>query len=415
MRRRGGSWLTKGTLDITLSRLLSEGTLPGAPPTENSRILVRTTLTVTLTVLAVAVAVFLVVLARLSIVLILAGVLVAVFLNHGAEALERKNVRRPLAIAAVLLAVLAVLTGGALLIFPSAIRQGRDLYDNLPRLAGELRQTPLYQAIDRRIQIDYQVSQVMKDSGSIATHALNPALKAIGSVLSVGFALVTLLFLSIFMLIFGGRLVRGLMEESTSDNRERYERIAAKIYRSIGGYLSGLGIICLANATATTTFLAISRMPFFLPLGILSGLSSLIPYIGPTATGVLITLLSMMTGGIWHGLATAIYFTVYGQIEGNVLSPFVFRKVIHVNPLITLTSVLLAADVAGVPGAILAVPAAASAQIIVREILRARRERLNVPPEGDVARAQQVSGEVEASKTSSHVNVQLNIAKTSAK
>jgi len=139
-----------------------------------------------------------------------------------------------------------------------------------------------------------------------------------------------------------------------------------------------LTLICALNATCTTIFLAINRVPAFLPLGILSGFSSTVPYAGPLATGAFITLVTLATKGPWHAVAALIFFVAYGQLEGNVLSPLVFRRTTHLNPVIVLLSVLFFGELAGIVGAILAVPAVATLQILVREILLARRENLRL-------------------------------------
>jgi predicted PurR-regulated permease PerM len=121
-------------------------------------------------------------------------------------------------------------------------------------------------------------------------------------------------------------------------------------------------------------------VPFFLPLGLTSGSSSMIPYAGPAAAGTIISLIAGATGGFWQGVGCAIYFVVYGQIEGNILAPLIFRRTVHVNPLVVTLSILFLGELAGVFGAVLAVPVAATTQIVLREILRARRERLQLPP-----------------------------------
>jgi predicted PurR-regulated permease PerM len=180
------------------------------------------------------------------------------------------------------------------------------------------------------------------------------------------------------MLIFGGRVIRAALAEARPERRQVYESVLHKIYRSIGGYLSGLTLICTINATLTITFLAINRVPFFLPLGILSGASSTIPYAGPFVTGTLISLIALVTGGGWHGIASAIYFILYGQLEGNVLSPLIFRRTVHVNPLVVTVSVLFLGEIAGIIGAIVAVPVVAALQIIAREILTERRQQLEL-------------------------------------
>jgi len=159
------------------------------------------------------------------------------------------------------------------------------------------------------------------------------------------------------------------------------KRIAVVGSGAVGGYLGGLLLICLVNATLTTTFLAIDSVPFFLPLGILAGMSSMIPYAGPLVVGTLISIFALVTSGVWHGVAAGIYFVTYGQIEGNILGPLVFRRTVHVNPLIVTLSILFLGELAGVPGAIAAVPIAATVQILLRELLRMRRDQLRLAGE----------------------------------
>jgi predicted PurR-regulated permease PerM len=121
--------------------------------------------------------------------------------------------------------------------------------------------------------------------------------------------------------------------------------------------------------------LAVLGVPYFLPLGIASGFSSMVPYAGPVIAGGIITLLTWATGGMWTALGVLVYFVLYGQLEGNLLAPLIFRRTVHVNPLIVLLAVLFCAELAGVVGAVVAVPVAAAAQIVTREVLLFRRER----------------------------------------
>jgi predicted PurR-regulated permease PerM len=125
-----------------------------------------------------------------------------------------------------------------------------------------------------------------------------------------------------------------------------------------------------------TLFLAINRTPFFLPLGLLSGMSSLVPYAGPFVAGVTVSAIALGAGGIGHGIAAAIYFISYGQLEGNVLGPLVFRRAVNANPLLVTLSILFLGEVAGILGAVAAVPLLAILQIVVGEILQLRQAGL---------------------------------------
>jgi putative heme transporter len=210
----------------------------------------------------------------------------------------------------------------------------------------------------------------------------SPVLGAIGGVVSGVAGAVTLATLVVFMLVFGPRVVASFFQQFTSEVRSRWERITARSYASIGGYLGGLLFICSVNATLTTIFLAILRLPFFLPLGMLSGLSSLIPYAGPVTVGAVITLTALLTSGVVKAAIVLGYFMLYGQFEGNVLGPFVFRRVVHLNPLVTLMAILFLADLLGIIGAIVAVPVVAVLQIVLRDLLADRQERLVAAPAG---------------------------------
>jgi len=106
----------------------------------------------------------------------------------------------------------------------------------------------------------------------------------------------------------------------------------------------------------------------------------MIPYAGPVVVGATVTLVSLATGGTGTGIACGIYFLAYGQAEGQILSPIVFRRTVHVNPLVVVLAILFFSELGGIFGAVIAVPAAAALQIVAREILRMRRERLHLLP-----------------------------------
>jgi len=352
----------------------------GADP--NSSVSVKNVLIVCFTILGVATLVYAVMQTRLALTLSIGAALIATALNHLVEKVEKLGVGRPLAIAIVVVTLLVVLVGIGLMVIPTAIDQGQSLVRQAPQMIFRVRQTYLYESLNTRFHLDEHLSGVWEVGAGNLQAAVEPALRAISSALGVFVASITLFFLNVFMLAFGGRLVNAALEEATPGRRERYHRILTKIYDSMGGYIAGLLVIASVNACCTTIFLAINGVPYFLPLGITSGLLSLIPYLGPATMAIFTSVLSLVTGGVWHALATVIFFIVYGQFEGQVLSPIVYRRTVQLNPLIAVLSVLFFVDLAGVVGAVIAVPAAATGQILLREFLAMRRERLamNSPP-----------------------------------
>jgi len=315
----------------------------------------------------------------LALTLTAAAVMIAVALNHGVAALMRRRVPRGWAIAAALVAAFCVVVALGFTVIPPAVNQGKALVLGLPDIIHKARGTRVFQALDDRLHIAKSLLSFEQRLPQMLEETAAPILSLLGGVVSGVAAVVTVLVLAIFMLIFGGELVHEWLRETLPSRRPRYTVIVDKTYASIGGYLMGLGVICFANAACTTAFLAIAGIPFFLPLGIVSGLSSMVPYAGPAVMGTTVTLIAFATKGTGFGIGTAIYYVVYGQIEGQILSPLVFKRTVHVNPLVVLLSVVFFSELAGIIGAVLAVPAAAALQILIREVLRVRRDKLHLP------------------------------------
>jgi len=343
----------------------------------------KTVLTVCFGVLLVTMLVGFVLRTTVALTLSSAALLLSVALDHLVARLERRGWPHGLAVAAVVFACVLLIAGFALLLIPPVVAQTRALVNEWPRLFGKLRHSEPYRWLEARLHLARQVKEAQSNPGDLVKGAVAPVWLAISTAASWLVAAVSIFFLTVLMLLFGRDLLRQFFVEVRPSRRVRYLRVARKIYDAIGGYLGGILLICSVNATLTTLFLAITGEPYFLPLGVLSGASSLIPYAGPAFAGALITVVAWVNGGLWMALATGIYFILYGQLEGNVLAPLVFRRTANVNPLITLVSILFLAELAGIFGAIIAVPLAAAAQIGVHELLAVRRERLEpglLPP-----------------------------------
>jgi predicted PurR-regulated permease PerM len=346
-----------------------------------SQVTLKTVFTVGFGVLIVVAIVKAVMNGTLAVALTGAALLLAVALDHPVRLLERRGVKRPLAIGIVTMAGLGLIVAFGFTLIPPAIEQGKQLVHDAPGFVRSARGSALFRTLDARFHVGDYLVEAERRLPEMLGGAATPILNALGDLLSGIAAAITIAFLVVFMLIFGGRLINAAVAESRPERREMYEDVLRKIYRSIGGYLGGLALICMLNATLTTSFLAINRVPFFLPLGIIAGASSMIPYAGPIVAGTGISLIALFTEGIGHGIASAIYFIVYGILEGNVLSPLIFRRTVHVNPLVVTLSILFLGEIAGIMGAIIAVPVVATLQIVLRELLRIRRERLNLARE----------------------------------
>ena len=105
----------------------------------------------------------------------------------------------------------------------------------------------------------------------------------------------------------------------------------------------------------------------------------LIPLAGATISGIIVVLVALATEGWVVALIFGIYFLVYQQLENHILQPLVYRRTVAMSPVVVLIAVLIGADLAGVIGALIAIPIAGSLQVIGNEALASRRERVAAP------------------------------------
>jgi predicted PurR-regulated permease PerM len=324
----------------------------------------RTAFTVCFAVVATVAAVRFVLETRLAVTLTVSAMMAAIALDHVVRRMEARGLERAWAILVTMAGVGLLIVALVAIVVPAAVHQAQELVAASPRILDSVRHAPWNQR--------FGVEESLKHAFSGAT--VDPVVTAVGSVLRAVAGFLTVLALTAFMLVFGGGLVRALLAVVPAVDRQRWEDVFAKSYTAVGGYLGGVLFICSVNATITTVALSLIGGPYFVPLGLLGGFSSLVPYVGPIFTGAFITLVTLATGGAFKAAIALSYFVLYGQLEASVLGPFVFRRTVHLNPLVTLLSVLFLAELLGVPGAVVAVPAIAVIQIFVRELVAARRE-----------------------------------------
>jgi predicted PurR-regulated permease PerM len=348
------------------------------PPARDLSLWIKRSAAAALAVLGIGLGAWFLFHARIALILTVLALLIAVALERPVRWLQGLGLPRALAIAAVMLLALGALAGVVLILVPPAAAQVGQLVQSGPALLEKVQHSEVYRFLDRHFSIGRLLSprgSRLPDLGKL----VNPAVAVAEAVLGGVVGLVTILFVVIFMLGSGRELVGSALGSARPENRDRYARVIGQLYRSLGGYVGGLLVIVLANATFAGVFLAIMGLPYFLPLAVLSGLASLVPYAGALTMGTLLALVAWADKGIWAAVGTVIYFTAYQQFENHVIAPMVYRRTVHLNPLVILLAVLFLTELAGIPGALVAVPLAATIQIVIQEILRERRER---PPPG---------------------------------
>jgi len=306
-------------------------------------------------------------------ILIFIALFLAIGLNPAVVRLQRWGLPRGLAVAAVGLAVLALLAGGLLALVPPVVTQTGALIENLPDYIEQMRRSETlrdlndqYQIIDR-LQSAATASNMTKAAGGV----LGGAQVVFGAVFNV----LTVVVLTIYFLAAFDRLRLGAYKLVPKSRRARVQTIGDEILAKVGAFMAGALAIALIAGVATWVFLMIVGITYPFALAVVVAVCDLIPQVGATLGAVVVSAVGFATSGVSVGVACIVFFVVYQQVENFIIYPKVMRRAVKVSDLAAILSALLGIALLGVVGALIAIPAVAAVQLVVREVVLPRQER----------------------------------------
>jgi predicted PurR-regulated permease PerM len=345
----------------------------------------RAIVRIVLIIVGVVFCLYLLYLLRKPIEWILIAMFLAVALSPPVNFLNR-YMRRGFAIALVYLALLGAVVALGLLLIPPIIDQINNLADNAPHYAQDVRDYVEKNDTLRKLEEDYDITSKLQSEAEKLPQKLGGAaglLRDVGfGIVNSLFALVTILVLTAFLLANGPRWRRQFLELQSPERRERVNRVLDRMASAVSSYVIGAFTISLIDGVMAFIVLSILGVPFAAPLGVVMGVSSLIPLVGATIGAVLVGIVTAFSDFPTVTIIWVIYAIVYQQVENNFIQPQVQRRTVRVHPFVVLVSVLFGATLLGVIGALVAIPTAASIEILAKEWWTYRNEKRQTPEKG---------------------------------
>ena len=343
----------------------------------------RTIITAAVLLVAIGVVLWIVWVSRRVLIWTFVSAFLAVALNPAVGALQRRGIhRRGAAAAVVYVLMLAIIAGLGALLIPTLVNQVNDLVDAAPGYVQDLThgRGPLG-FLETKYHVVERVQDAVEGNGSgrLAGGA-TAALDVTRSVITFVAGVVTIAFMTFFMLLEGEAWKDRFIALLPAKAQPRAQHMASEIARTIGGYVSGNLFISVIAGFSVTIVLLVAGVPFALALGLLVAILDLIPLAGATLGAIIVTLVAL-THSLTAALVVLGFFIVYQQLENHLLQPIVYGRTVQLSPLAILVSVLVGAEVAGVIGALGAIPVAGTIQIVISDWLQHRRPP---PPEDGV-------------------------------
>ncbi|MEA9986292.1 MULTISPECIES: AI-2E family transporter [Subtercola] len=311
---------------------------------------------------------------QLGTVLIYVGV--ALFIALGLDPLVSRLSRRmprPLAIGIVFGIVVVILAALLLTIIPIIVSQTTNLVNNFPSyittLQGEQWVKDLEQQLSGVVSVDDVIKNVQSFLSPDKILSVGGGLLAVGAGVASGVTgSVIVLILTLYFLASIRSMKRVVYRFVPATKRSGFAEITEQITQAVGRYVVGQIALALVNGILSFVFLTVIGAPLPVLLAFIAFLLSLVPLVGTVTGSVIIVLISLFASPA-TAIAAAIYYLVYMQVEAYVLSPRIMNRAVSVPGAVVVIGAVAGGTIGGVLGALVAIPIAASAIIVIEKVV----------------------------------------------
>ncbi len=302
--------------------------------------------------------------------LLLAGVIV-LLLNPLVVRLERRGVPRVAAVALLYLAGLALFVLMVVSIVPVVRAQVEDFRGQWPKVRDRVEGWMADREHDMQgTLLEFSREDVAEQLNGVITERLPQLWRAGDRVLNVVIVLVTGPVIAFYLLsdlpAVRARIHALLPPQAALE----VTLVARKLHAVVGGFVRGQIIVAVIVGTLTAIGLALVGLPFWALLGVIAGVSDLVPLIGPFVGGVPAVVVALVTRDVMTAVWVVVVMVAIQQVESHVISPLVLHRTVKLHPAAVLLALLAGASLAGILGMLVAAPAVAALKVVVGHLWR---------------------------------------------
>ncbi len=282
-------------------------------------------------------------------------------LNPTIQKLEKIGIHRIISILIIYLLILAILCGSIAGLVPALVEQTDSLVRTLLELEGKLNfwGIPVI-----------NLGSELQELGGLPTQIIKAVVVFASNLVS----LLTILIITFYLLLERRNLDKYLTFLFKSEGHQRANKLVDRLEERLGGWVRTQFFLMTVIGLLTYIGLKILGYKYALPLSIVAGLLEIIVYVGPLFSAVLIGLVGFITSPLL-GILGTVWLIIVQQLQSNVLVPVTIKKSLGVNPLITILSLAIGFEIAGVKGAILSIPAYLTLEVFFLEFLPFKKEQ----------------------------------------
>ncbi|MET7355719.1 AI-2E family transporter [Streptomyces mirabilis] len=306
--------------------------------------------------------------------LLLLAVFIAISLEPLVVWFTRRGLRRGWAVAIVLTGFIVVLGGFLALVIPPVAKEINALVDAVP---GWLEQFHDHQSAIGRLEDRYHLVERAKQqigSGDGASGLAGGVLGAGRMVLSTVTSTAIVITVTLYCMAALPAIKEFCYRFVAASRRERVEGVVEEIMNRIGKFMLGNLVTSGIAGVATFGWCASTGVPYAAALGVFTALMDLIPIVGSTLAGIVVSLVALSVS-LPIAIATAVFYVVFRVAEDYLIVPRTMKFAVDVHPLVTVLAVLVGGALLGIIGALVAIPAAVAVGLVLDEYVFPKKER----------------------------------------
>ncbi len=308
-----------------------------------------------------------------ELLLVVVAAFIAIGLEPVVDWLVRHGLRRSLAVALILIIGVAALAAFLAAALPPITSEASQLLKQAPDYLHRLQDEHTTLG---RLNTTWHLEDRLRTLAGrqLSLNSLGGLLDVGRTVVSYTFQLLIIIVLVIYFLADFPGIKRAFYRLAPLPRRPRVGVLGDEIISRIGGYVLGNVFTSVIATIAQFAVLRALGVPFALVLSIFVGVFDLVPLVGSTIAGVVVTTVTLAAVSTSAAVINLIFTVIYRLFEDYVLSPRILKRTVDVKPTVTIVAVLLGGALLGIEGALMAVPIAAAIQLITTEVIYPRAD-----------------------------------------
>jgi predicted PurR-regulated permease PerM len=289
--------------------------------------------------------------------------------------MRRTHMSRGVAATVTVLGTAVAVTIFFLILLVPLVGSVRDYLQDLPQTVDDLRDADGLSWLGDTGAAE-NIQSGARQVSALTPDAISAVLGIAGGFFSICLAAFTILFICLFLVTDIANLKRSLASVLAPGEDERWLEVWERVTEAVSRWAIGVVVIAVIAGTTQGMTAWLLGSSYALGLGVIAGLLDMIPNIGATIAGFILVPALWAEEGLTAAIIMLIVVLVYQQIENNILTPKIQGKAVQLSGFFIIVAVTLFGALLGVLGALTAVPLAATIQIFVQELTKAKRERI---------------------------------------